>query len=98
MRRGEGKTTDAIQTVAKPCRSPRPVLPLTTQDKKASLAVVWLTADSQLRMRDIEGFCDNFSSLTHLPHQKKDKQEGVEENSYKLGRGWSCRPKSAGSP
>ena len=29
-------------------------------DKETSFAVVWMPADSQLRMRDTEGVCDYF--------------------------------------
>jgi hypothetical protein len=35
------------------------VLLLAVIGKKASLAMVWMTADSQLRTRDIEGFYNN---------------------------------------
>jgi hypothetical protein len=31
---------------------------LTVKDKEASSPIVWMTADSQLRMRDIEGIFD----------------------------------------
>jgi hypothetical protein len=43
----------------KPSGSPRPVCPLTVKIKKAAFEVISMTADSQLRKRKIEGFCDN---------------------------------------
>lgn len=33
-------------------------LPLTVKGKEATFAVSWMTSDSQLRKRDIKGFCD----------------------------------------
>lgn len=33
--------------------------PVTTKSKEAILAVLWMTADAQLRGRDADGFCDN---------------------------------------
>jgi hypothetical protein len=42
--------------------------------------VVWITVNSQLRMRDIEGFCDNLSPP--LPAKRKQpRQEAIDENS-----------------
>lgn len=35
------------------------VLPLTGKGKEATIAVVLMTADAQLRKRDTGGFCDN---------------------------------------
>jgi hypothetical protein len=35
------------------------MLPLTIRGKEATLAVILMTADSQLRKRDIEGYFDN---------------------------------------
>lgn len=49
------------------------------------LLLQWLltTADSQLRMRDIEGSCDNLLPLHLLPlrPKKQSRQEIIEENS-----------------
>ena len=36
---------------------------MTIKDKEVTFAEVSTIADSQLRMRDIEGFCDNLSPL-----------------------------------
>lgn len=44
------------------------LLLLTLNVKKATFAMALLTADSQLRLRDIDVICDNFS---HRPHRKK---------------------------
>jgi hypothetical protein len=41
------------------------VILLTVKGKDASFSVVSMTADSQLRERDIEGFCGN--PYIHLP-------------------------------
>ena len=37
------------------------MLPQTVKGMEATFAVVSMTADSQLRKRDTEGFCDNHS-------------------------------------
>ena len=42
----------------KACESPQSVLPLAVKDMEATFAMVLMTSDSQLRKRDIEGFCD----------------------------------------
>lgn len=52
--------------VGRPCESPLSVLLLTMKDKEPSLAVVLLTADSHLRMKDKESFCDNLSPYTSI--------------------------------
>lgn len=41
--------------------------------KGASFAVVLMTANSKLRMRDIEGLCDNLSFLLSWQKNKKSK-------------------------
>lgn len=38
--------------------APMMVLPLTVKSKEATFAVVSMTADAQLRGRDVEGLCD----------------------------------------
>lgn len=43
---------------------------VSVKDKKASFAMVLMAVDSQLRMRDLEGFCDKLSS-THPLLKKK---------------------------
>lgn len=43
----------------KPCGSPESVLPLTVKGKEATIAMVLMTADAQLRKRDTGGFYDN---------------------------------------
>lgn len=35
------------------------MLPLAVKDKEATFAMVLMIVDSQLRMKGIEGFCDN---------------------------------------
>jgi hypothetical protein len=58
------------------------MLPLTVTGKEASQVVASMTTSSQLRMRDIEAFCDNF-----LPLRKEKKQcrpEAIEEVPNKL--------------
>lgn len=43
--------------------------------KEVSLVVVPMSAESQLRMRDLEGFFDN------VPQKNQSRQEITEENS-----------------
>lgn len=66
----------------KPCESPCSIPPLTEKGKETSFAVVVMTADSQLRTRDM-GFCDNLPTPCH-PHPKKkkekEKKETIKEN------------------
>lgn len=60
------------------------VLLLTVKEKEVSFAVVLMTTASQMRMRDIECFCDNIiSSLpTHpLLQKKQSRQDAIEGNS-----------------
>jgi hypothetical protein len=50
--------------------------------KEVSFALVQMTTDSQLRMRDTEGFCDNLSPTSPVLHQKEQSiQEGIKEDS-----------------
>jgi hypothetical protein len=60
----------------KPCGHPWSLLSLTVKGKHASFAMVAMIADSQLRMRDTEGFGD----YPHPP-KKQPRQEATEENS-----------------
>ena len=46
----------ALCSLQKPCGSP---WSLTVKGKEGSFAVVLMNADSWLRMRDLEGYCDN---------------------------------------
>lgn len=58
------------------------MLPQTIQGKKTSFALVLMAAD--LRMRDIEDFCDNLFSLEPpLPpkEEQQSKEEAIEEDS-----------------
>lgn len=45
------------------------VFPLTTKGKEATFAVALMTAMSQLRKRDIEGFIDNAYPLPHAQNK-----------------------------
>lgn len=63
----------------KTCGSPWSVLPLTVMFRKTSSAVVLMTADSQLRKRDIEGFCDD-----PQPHQKKQLRQELLKRTLKI--------------
>lgn len=43
---------------------------VTVKSKKATFAVIWMTADAQWRGRDMEGFCDNpYSHQNPSPHK-----------------------------
>ena len=57
----------------------------TVKDKEASSAVGVMTADSQLRLRDIDVLCDNLSHPNPhaypLPKKKHSRQEAIEKNS-----------------
>lgn len=54
-----------------PCVSPWSMFPLTVKGKKATFAVVMMTADSQLRKRDLYIFCDNLYPPTP-PYSPKE--------------------------
>lgn len=54
------------------------VFPLTTKGKEATFAVALMTAVSQLRKRDIEGFIDNAYPHT-TPRTKVPRQETIEK-------------------
>lgn len=41
------------------------MFPMTVKSKEATSAVISMTVDTQLRGRDVEGFCDNL-----YPHHK----------------------------
>lgn len=58
------------------------MLLLTVKGRKASFTVMFITADSQLRMRDTEGFCDNlFSPLSpRSPRRNGIDMKLFEEN------------------
>lgn len=45
-------------------------LPLDVTDREASFSVVSMIADSQLKVRDINDFCDNSPTTTSPPLQK----------------------------
>lgn len=51
------------------------MLLLVVMNKEASFAVILTTADSQLKMGDIEGFCDNAPA----PAKKQSKREATEK-------------------
>lgn len=46
------------------------MLQLTVKSKEATLAVILMTADSQLKKRGMQGFCDNLYPLP-IPSLKK---------------------------
>lgn len=54
------------------------VVPITmdTMANESSVAVVWMTPDSELRMRDIEGICNSVSPLK----KKLSQQEIIRRN------------------
>lgn len=55
---------------------------LAVKRKEATFAVTSMTADTQLRNRDIEGFCDKLYPLNSPPPKKwQPKQETQEEHS-----------------
>ena len=45
------------------------MFPLTVENKETAMTVISMTADAQLRKRDMEGFCDNFYPNPN-PHPK----------------------------
>jgi hypothetical protein len=52
------------------------------KDKEATLTVTLMTADAQLRKRDMDGFCDKpYSYPTPTPKKKQSRQKAVKENS-----------------
>lgn len=55
----------------KPCGGPWSVLLLAVRGREASFAVVSRTAVWSYRMRAIEGFCGNPSTITVSPHTRK---------------------------
>lgn len=59
---------------------PDPCLALVAVGKEASFATLSVVADSQLRMRDIEGFGNNAS----CPPKKQSRQKAVVESPSKL--------------
>lgn len=63
-----------------PCVSSWSMLPLIVNVKEASAAVVSMTADLQLRMRDREAFCG--ICLLHSPPPKKQSRQKVIEENY----------------
>lgn len=53
------------------------MLPLTVTCKKAHFAVVSMSLDSQLRMRDTEGFCGNLSLFPMHRYIKEQSRQEV---------------------
>ena len=65
-----------IWVVWRSCGSPWSLFLLTVKVKEATFAVILMTADSQLIMRDVEIFCDSFSILPALyPKKRKRKKK-----------------------
>lgn len=52
----------------KACEHPESMLPLTVKGEEATFVVMWMTADSQLRNKVTEGFCNNPTS--YCPSKK----------------------------
>jgi hypothetical protein len=51
---------------------------LAVKSKEATFAMGLMTADSQLRKRDLESFCDN---LSPAKRKEQPRQKTTEENS-----------------
>lgn len=58
------------------------MLPLAVMDKEASFAVLSVTPESKLRMRDIEGYVT--AAPNTRPKKKQSKQEIIEEGPFNL--------------
>lgn len=54
---------------------------MSVKSKEADFAVIWTTADAQLRGRDMERFCDNPTSIPMTPSLKSDSLDRKPQNS-----------------
>jgi hypothetical protein len=64
-----------IWVVWRSCGSPWSLFLLTVKVKEATFAVILMTADSQLREENREGFCDNFYHLSPAPQNVTTQTE-----------------------
>ena len=67
---GSGEAVFVVYAVT---RNHTAVFPLAVKSKEDTFAVILITADSQLRKRDMEGFCDNPFSFK----KKQSEQEAI---------------------
>lgn len=57
------------------------MFPLTVKSKEATFAVISMTADAQLKGRDMEGFRDNHYLPPTHPKRQQPRQETTQGNS-----------------